>query len=243
MKLRSLVAALVAPLAILLVATGGPADAAIAAYTLPGGMGYVDGNSTSPDHACTIGFNVNNSSGHRVSITAGHCGPVGEDEYAGSYSRIGTINRRVYGSAGDYAVLGPVSYSQYSLPPRVVSAKKAGETLRVRGAKSPVVGETLCWTGSASAVTHCGNVTAVGVATTYSGHTVNNTFRVKGCGHMGDSGGPIFAIRHDSANNVDYAVAVGILVAVPASNTCDSNTIIAGQPILPVLKAYSLTMP
>jgi hypothetical protein len=246
MQVRRLVRLAVGPLCLLLTATAAPADAAIAAYHLPGGYGYRDGNpaSSNEDHSCTIGFNVDNSSGHRVSITAGHCGPVGETEYVDGYNAYGTINRRVFGSGGDYAVIGKLSYSQYSLPPRVISAKKAGETLRVRSAKAPAVGDVVCWTGSTSSVTHCGDIYKVGVASTYDNHTVDNTFRIHGCAHRGDSGGPVFLIRHDSVKNVDYAVAVGIVVALSLpDDACDSKDIVVAQPILPILRNYNLTMP
>lgn len=243
MKVRDITLALVGSLTLLLTGLVGPVAAD--GFALPGGSGYKDGNpdSANEDHICTLGFNANNANGDRVSITAGHCGREGEDEYVGSYSKIGTLNRRVYGRAGDYAVIGKDQYSQYALPYRVISAKKAGETLEVRHAKEPDKGETVCWTGQTSDATKCGNITAVHVPADFGDHVVDNTFTIGGCMRPGDSGGPIFAIRHDSTRNVDYAVAVGILIGYAPPAACTNNDHVVAQPILPILKDFNLTIP
>lgn len=243
MQARTITLTVVGSLTLLF--TGPVAPVSADSFALPGGTGYMDGNPapTNEDHGCTIGFNVNNATGGRVSITAGHCGRVGEDEYVGSYSTFGAITRRVYGRAGDYAVINKNQYSQYVLPYRIISAKKAGETLEVRHAKIPTRGETVCWTGQTSDVTHCGNIKDVRVPSDFGDHIVDNTFTIHGCANKGDSGGPVFAIRHDSSHNVDYAVAVGIIIGISGGAGCTASDIVVAQPILPILNDFNLTIP
>ncbi|GAA1250422.1 S1 family peptidase [Oryzihumus leptocrescens] len=235
-----LTSAAIGAVCLALLATAIPANAEIAAYSLPGGSAYHDGNPDNPDYACTIGLNVNNSSGDRVAITAGHCGKVGETEYVSA--QLGTINRRVFGSGGDYAVIGKATGTPYTLPPRVITAKANGETLPVRKVGTPVSGDYICWTGGNSTYTHCGTIFQTNVATSYNGVTVQNTFRLTGCAHQGDSGGPMFYTAHDSATNSDYAVVVGIFVALSNESNCDARTVV-GQPIIPIMKDFNLTLP
>jgi streptogrisin D len=140
---------------------------------------------------CSLGFNVQNSSGQRFFLTAGHCTNIGSTWYSNS-SHTSTLGTRTGTSfpGNDYGI---VRYNSGVSNPGNVWLYSGSTTRDITGAGNAVVGQTVQRSGSTTGV-HSGTVTALNQTVTYQGSgTVSGLIRTTVCAEPGDSGGSLFA--------------------------------------------------
>lgn len=126
------------------------------------------------DHMCTIAATGVDEQGHKVALTAGHCGKVGEDVTSADSWRVGPSGTVVaVGENLDYSVIELGSNAK-------ITNSYNGVTVNKLGGKALKEGETSCKRGVATGRS-CG-ITWL---------TDENSHMTQLCAGQGDSGGPV----------------------------------------------------
>ncbi|PGH52127.1 S1 family peptidase [Streptomyces sp. Ru87] len=168
---------------------------------------------------CTVGFNVEDSSGARYALTAGHCTAT-----PGTWS-IGPVA----GSSFPGDDFGLVEYADPSTAEGGVRGP-GGTLVDISAARIPSVGERVCGTGGVTGA-RCGTVTALNATVNYgSGNIVYGLVRTNLCTQPGDSGGPLYSGRF----------ALGL--ASGGSGNCASGGTSYFQPVVEALNAYGVSV-
>jgi streptogrisin B len=177
---------------------------------------------------CSLGANV-----HRGSvaffITAGHCTNTSTTWYANA-ARTTVLGTRTGTSfpGNDYGIVRYTS-TTVSRPSAVYTHPGL---LTIRGAGSPVVGMTVCRSGSTTGV-RCGTITGLNATVNYPNGTVTGLIRTNICAEPGDSGGPLY--------NPSTGQIIGILSG--GSGTCTLGGTTFYQPVGEILAVYGVTIP
>ncbi|MGL5857954.1 MAG: S1 family peptidase [Angustibacter sp.] len=137
---------------------------------------------------CSSGFTVQNSSGARSMVTAGHCGNVGSVWRTGAGLYFGTMTSKASFPTWDLALLSGSSYGTY-----IYMGGRTGFGTPTGAAGNPVVGFSYCASGSTT-YENCGKV-----ATSLNGSFCDAagctpglaTFTGGSAVGPGDSGGPV----------------------------------------------------
>ena len=170
---------------------------------------------------CSLGFNVQNSSGAFFFLTAGHCGNIASSWYSNSSHT--TLLGTTAGSSfpgNDYAY---VRYStSFTNHPGSISTGQD-----ITSAATPAVNQTVTRTGSTTG-THSGRVTALNATVNYAEGTVTGLIRTTVCAEGGDSGGPLYT--GSTANGLTSG----------GSGNCSSGGITFFQPVVEPLSVYGL---
>jgi streptogrisin D len=171
-------------------------------------------------YRCSLGFNVQNSSGAFFFVTAGHCGNIASSWYANSAHT--TLLGNTAGSSfpgNDYAY---VRYStSYTNHPGTVGS------VDITGSGTPSVNQTVTRRGSTTGI-HSGRVTALNATVRYAEGTVSGLIRTTVCAEGGDSGGPLYS------GPTAYGLTSG------GSGNCSSGGTTYFQPVTEVLNRYGL---
>ncbi|MFI7342629.1 S1 family peptidase [Streptomyces sp. NPDC050085] len=173
-------------------------------------------------YRCSLGFNVQDSSGAYYFLTAGHCGEVASTWYSnsGHTTTLGT-NTRYSFPTNDYAI---VKYSNTS----IAKSGTAGNT-DIKSAGTPSVGTTVTRDGSTTGI-HSGRVTALNATVNYGGgDVVYGMIQTTVCAEGGDSGGPLY-----STSGIAYGLTSG------GSGNCSSGGTTFFQPVTEALSVYGV---
>ncbi len=177
---------------------------------------------------CSLGANARQG-GVPVFITAGHCTNAGATWSANAAGT--TVLGSRAGSSFPGNDYGLVRYTNASVPhPSAVHTYPG--TLNIVGPASPVIGQTVCRSGSTTGV-RCGVITGLNQTVNYAQGTVYGLIRTNICAEAGDSGGPLYV---PSTGRI-----IGILSG--GSGNCTSGGTTFYQPIIEILAAYALTIP
>lgn len=157
-------------------------------------VSYADGGG---GMACTAGFLVRDTAGKSGVLTAGHCNKPGEaskvsmNSGSGPYLTVGTFAQTVSeGARGEDRDIGLIT-----LDAKVPRTPSITASMPVSGVADDLqIGQQLCKFGMKSGRVECGQITDIT-------ETKVVFLAISQCG---DSGGPVYQIRHDGA------VAVGI---------------------------------
>jgi streptogrisin B len=172
---------------------------------------------------CSLGFNVQNSSGTQYFLTAGHC-----TDGAGTwYSNSGrtTVIGSTTGSSFPGNDYGIVRYSGS------VSRPGTANGVDITRAATPAVGTTVIRDGSTTG-THSGRVTALNATVNYGGgDIVSGLIQTTVCAEPGDSGGPLYG-----SNGTAYGLTSG------GSGNCSSGGTTFFQPVTEALSAYGVSV-
>ncbi|WP_117214912.1 S1 family peptidase [Allorhizocola rhizosphaerae] len=177
---------------------------------------------------CSLGANVRQGSTYFF-VTAGHCTNAGATWY-GNATRTTVLGTRTGTSfpGNDYGI---VRYTNTSVPhPSAVHTYPG--TLNIVGPGSPVVGQTVCRSGSTTGV-RCGQITGLNQTVNYAQGTVYGLIRTNICAEPGDSGGPLYV---PSTGRI-----LGILSG--GSGNCTTGGTTFYQPINEILATYGVTIP
>ncbi|MBB6417875.1 S1 family peptidase [Streptomyces sp. AK010] len=155
------------------------------AYTMRGGLGIV-----SDDWLCTAGFNVQNSSGEKFMLTAGHCMVGGNYtwyRYSGNI-KLGTMVDWEY-EPGDWAI---IDYTNPDVTPYGTVQYKDGSEGQITNSRWVSDGEKVKRVGTVSQDLD-GMVLEPSTTVNYTdGATLYNMIETSLCVRHGDSGGPMF---------------------------------------------------
>lgn len=178
--------------------------------------------------ACSLGFNVTNSSNQYFFLTAGHCIQASKTWYADSARtiKLGTVLYWIIGGSlgKDYAV---VQYSNSAIVKYGAVDLHNSHSQDITSAGSAYTGELVSSSGGTTAYHPSGVVTATGVSITIGGETLTGMVQTYGmCLRNGDSGGALFT----------GTVALGTEVA----GTDDCHDLF--NPIQFVLQRYGLSV-
>ncbi|MFD3837837.1 S1 family peptidase [Streptomyces sp. NPDC058642] len=172
---------------------------------------------------CSLGFNVQDSSGTQYFLTAGHC-----TDGAGTwYSNSGrtTVIGSTAGSSFPGNDYGIVRYSGS------VSRPGTANGVDITRAATPAVGTTVIRDGSTTG-THSGRVTALNVSVNYGGgDVVGGLIQTTVCAEPGDSGGSLYG-----SNGTAYGLTSG------GSGNCSSGGTTFFQPVTEALSAYGVSV-
>jgi streptogrisin B len=172
---------------------------------------------------CSLGFNVQNSSGAQFFVTAGHC-----TDGAGTwYSNSGrtTVIGSTAGSSFPGNDYGIVRYSGS------VSRPGTANGVDITRAATPAVGTTVIRDGSTTG-THSGRVTALNATVNYGGgDVVSGLIQTNVCAEPGDSGGPLYG-----SNGTAYGLTSG------GSGNCSTGGTTFFQPVTEALSAYGVSV-
>lgn len=171
---------------------------------------------------CSLGFNVQNSSGQRFFLTAGHCTNIGANWYANS-SQSTLLGTRTGTSfpGNDYGI---VRYaSSYTNYPGQVGSQD------ITSARNAVVGEPVTRRGSTTGI-RTGTVTALNQTVNYSQGSVYQMIRTTVCAQPGDSGGPLYR----------GTAALGLTSG--GSGNCTSGGTTFFQPVTEPLSVYGVSV-
>ncbi|WP_255955103.1 S1 family peptidase [Streptomyces odontomachi] len=173
---------------------------------------------TTPDGLrCTVGFNVQDASGTKYALTAGHCtsaspdwpiGPVWSSSFPGN----------------DYGLI------RYTDPSQAEGGVRGpnGTLIDISDAASPGVGQQVCTAGRTTGY-HCGTVLGLNATVNYGADgIVTGLADTNVCTESGDSGGPLFSGH----------TALGI--ASGGSGNCTSGGETFFQPVVEPLSAYGV---
>ncbi|WP_190194670.1 S1 family peptidase [Streptomyces minutiscleroticus] len=168
------------------------------AYAMRGGLGIVSNftsGGTNWTATCTAGFNVQDSSGKKYMLTAGHC----MEEGAVSWRRrsgdipLGRAIDWVYGNDTNQSDYGLVEYSNSDVTPYGTIQYKDGSEGQISRSASAFEGEEVKRVGTMSQDL-VGMVLATDATVTYSdGTTLRHMIEASNCTVHGDSGGPLFS--------------------------------------------------
>ncbi|MEU6402653.1 S1 family peptidase [Streptomyces sp. NPDC046985] len=171
---------------------------------------------------CSLGFNVQDSSGNYYFLTAGHC-TDGAGSWWTSTSHSTTLGTTAGSSfpGNDYGI---VRYTNGS-----VAKPGAVGSVDIKSAATPSVGTTVTRRGSTSGI-HSGKVTALNATVNYgNGDVVSGLIQTTVCAEPGDSGGPLY-----SNSGVAYGLTSG------GSGDCTSGGTTFFQPVTEALSAYGV---
>ncbi|WP_043236303.1 S1 family peptidase [Streptomyces violaceusniger] len=168
------------------------------AYAMRGGLG-ITSECTSGGSGwittCTAGFNVQNASGKKYMLTAGHCmedGAVTWHRRTGDIP-LGRATDWVFGNGTDQSDYGVVGYSNSNVTPYGTIQYKDGSEGQISRSASAFEGEKVKRVGTMSQDL-VGMVLATDVTVTYTdGITLRHMIEVSNCSVHGDSGGPLFS--------------------------------------------------
>jgi len=169
---------------------------------------------------CSLGFNVQDSSGAYYALTAGHC-----TDGAGTW----------WTNSGHTTVLGSTAGSSfpgndYGLIRITGSVTKSGTvgSQDITSAATPSVGTTVTRRGSTTGI-HSGRVTALNATVNYGGgDVVSGLIQTTVCAEPGDSGGPLYG------GTTAYGLTSG------GSGNCSSGGTTFFQPVTEALSAYGV---
>ncbi|MBC7272503.1 MAG: S1 family peptidase [Streptomyces sp.] len=172
---------------------------------------------------CSLGFNVQSSSGTQYFLTAGHCTDGAGTWYSNS-SRTTAIGSTAGSSfpGNDYGI---VRYTGS------VSRPGTANGVDIVRAATPAVGTTVIRDGSTTG-THSGRVTALNATVNYGGgDIVSGLIQTTVCAEPGDSGGPLYG-----SNGTAYGLTSG------GSGNCSSGGTTFFQPVTEALSAYGVSV-
>jgi streptogrisin D len=174
---------------------------------------------------CSLGFNVQNSSGQRFFLTAGHCTNIGATWYANSSQTtvLGTRTQSVF-PGEDHGV---VRYTNTSIanPGRVNLYN--GSFQDITTSANAVVGQSARRSGSTTGV-RSGSVTGLNQTVNYPQGQVRGLIRTNICAQPGDSGGSLFS----------GSTALGLTSG--GSGNCTSGGTTFFEPVTRPLNRYGL---
>ncbi|MEU6440398.1 S1 family peptidase [Streptomyces sp. NPDC047046] len=173
--------------AVQLVEAGGSLN--VAAYEMRGGLGIV-----SVSHTCSAAFNVQNNSGKKFMLTAGHCIAGGNYKWSRRSGNIplGTVTRFDYGdnNGADDAV---VAYENSEVSPYGTIQYKNGSEGQITDSRYANDGEKVKRVGTMSQDL-VGMVLVPSTTVTFSdGVTLHHMIKTSLCSVPGDSGGALFS--------------------------------------------------
>ncbi|MBT2413630.1 S1 family peptidase [Streptomyces sp. ISL-12] len=172
---------------------------------------------------CSLGFNVQSSSGTQYFLTAGHCTDGAGTWYSNSArtTAIGTTAGSSF-PTNDYGI---VRYTGS------VSRPGTANGVDITSAGTPSVGTTVIRDGSTTG-THSGRVTALNATVNYgSGDIVYGLIQTTVCAEPGDSGGSLYG-----SNGTAYGLTSG------GSGDCTSGGTTFFQPVTEALSAYGVSV-
>jgi streptogrisin B len=202
---------------------GGDADALVIKHT-PGKFNkLISGGDAiyASSWRCSLGFNVQDSSGNYFFLTAGHC-TDGATTWWSNSSHTTTLGTTAGSSfpGNDY---GLVRYTNSS-----VTKSGAVGSQDITSAATPSVGTTVYRRGSTTG-THSGRVTALNATVNYGGgDIVSGLIQTTVCAEPGDSGGPLYG------GTTAYGLTSG------GSGDCSSGGTTFFQPVTEALSAYGV---
>ncbi|MFJ3719631.1 S1 family peptidase [Streptomyces sp. NPDC090057] len=170
---------------------------------------------------CSLGFNVQDSSGNYYFLTAGHC-TDGAGTWWSNSSHSTTLGTTAGSSfpGNDYGI---VRYTNSS-----VTKSGAVGSQDITSAATPSVGTTVYRRGSTTG-THSGRVTALNATVNYGGgDVVYGLIQTTVCAEPGDSGGPLYG------GSTAYGLTSG------GSGNCSSGGTTFFQPVTEALSAYGV---
>ncbi|WP_053711921.1 S1 family peptidase [Streptomyces sp. NRRL B-3648] len=170
---------------------------------------------------CSLGFNVQDSSGNYYFLTAGHC-TDGAGTWWSNSSHSTTLGTTAGSSfpGNDYGI---VRYTNSS-----VTKSGAVGSQDITSAATPSVGTTVYRRGSTTG-THSGRVTALNATVNYGGgDVVSGLIQTTVCAEPGDSGGPLYG------GTTAYGLTSG------GSGDCTSGGTTFFQPVTEALSAYGV---
>ncbi|GAA3900167.1 S1 family peptidase [Streptomyces sp. NPDC003631] len=170
---------------------------------------------------CSLGFNVQDSSGNYYFLTAGHC-TDGAGTWWSNSSHTTTLGTTAGSSfpGNDYGI---VRYTNTS-----VTKSGAVGSQDITSAATPSVGTTVYRRGSTTG-THSGRVTALNATVNYGGgDIVSGLIQTTVCAEPGDSGGPLYG------GSTAYGLTSG------GSGNCTSGGTTFFQPVTEALSAYGV---
>ncbi|AEY88462.1 MULTISPECIES: S1 family peptidase [Streptomyces] len=170
---------------------------------------------------CSLGFNVQDSSGNYYFLTAGHC-TDGAGTWWSNSSHTTTLGTTAGSSfpGNDYGI---VRYTNSS-----VTKSGAVGSQDITSAATPSVGTTVYRRGSTTG-THSGRVTALNATVNYGGgDIVSGLIQTTVCAEPGDSGGPLYG------GTTAYGLTSG------GSGDCTSGGTTFFQPVTEALSAYGV---
>ncbi|KMS89295.1 MULTISPECIES: S1 family peptidase [Streptomyces] len=170
---------------------------------------------------CSLGFNVQDSSGNYYFLTAGHC-TDGAGTWWSNSSHTTTLGTTAGSSfpGNDYGI---VRYTNSS-----VTKSGAVGSQDITSAATPSVGTTVYRRGSTTG-THSGRVTALNATVNYGGgDIVSGLIQTTVCAEPGDSGGPLYG------GTTAYGLTSG------GSGNCTSGGTTFFQPVTEALSAYGV---
>ncbi|MEU6094562.1 S1 family peptidase [Streptomyces sp. NPDC047079] len=171
---------------------------------------------------CSLGFNVQDSSGNYYFLTAGHC-TNGAGTWWSNSSHSTTLGTTAGSSfpGNDYGI---VRYTNSS----VAKSGTVG-SVDITSAATPSVGTTVYRRGSTTGI-HSGRVTALNATVNYgSGDIVYGLIQTTVCAEPGDSGGSLY-----SNSGIAYGLTSG------GSGDCTSGGTTFFQPVTEALSAYGV---
>jgi hypothetical protein len=174
-------------------------------------------------YRCSLGFNVQDSSGAYYFLTAGHCTQVASSWYSdSSHSTLLGTNYVSSFPGNDYGIV------KYSTSTTVAISGAVGSQ-DITSSATPSVGASVSRRGSTTGV-HTGTVTQLNATVNYSEGTVSGLIRTTVCAEAGDSGGPLYS----------GTTALGLTSG--GSGNCTSGGVTFFQPVVEPLSAYSLSV-
>ncbi|MFE2046025.1 S1 family peptidase [Streptomyces sp. NPDC059477] len=172
---------------------------------------------------CSLGFNVQNSSGTQFFVTAGHCTDGAGTWYSNSART--TVIGSTTGSSFPVNDYGIVQYSG------TVARPGTANGVDITRAATPTVGTSVIRDGSTTG-THTGTVTALNATVNYGGgDVVYGMIQTNVCAEPGDSGGPLYG-----SNGTAYGLTSG------GSGNCTSGGTTFFQPVTEALSAYGVSV-
>ncbi|RNG36068.1 S1 family peptidase [Streptomyces botrytidirepellens] len=177
------------------------------AYAMRGGLGITAEINPGWITTCSAGFNVQNASGKKYMITAGHCmenGAVNWRRRSGDIP-LGRAVDWAFGNDTEQSDYGVVEYSNSNVTPYGTIQYKDGSEGQISRSASAFEGEKVKRVGTVSQDL-VGKVLATDVTVTYDdGITLRHMVEASNCSMYGDSGGPLFsgetALGIDSGGN------------------------------------------
>ncbi|MFJ5263049.1 S1 family peptidase [Streptomyces sp. NPDC088387] len=172
---------------------------------------------------CSLGFNVQNSSGVQYFLTAGHCTDGAGTWYSnsGRTSVIGSTTGSSFPN-NDYGI---VRYSGSVARPGTANG------VDITRAATPSVGTSVIRDGSTTG-THTGRVTALNATVNYgTDGIVYGMIQTNVCAEPGDSGGSLYG-----SNGTAYGLTSG------GSGNCSSGGTTFFQPVTEALAAYGVSV-
>jgi streptogrisin D len=174
-------------------------------------------------YRCSLGFNVQNSSGAYFFLTAGHCTQVVSTWYSDSAHNTLLGTNYVSSFPGnDYGIV------QYSTSTTVEISGTVGSQ-DITSAATPAVGASVSRRGSTTGV-HTGTVNQLNATVNYAEGTVTGLIRTTVCAEAGDSGGPLYS----------GTTALGLTSG--GSGNCTAGGVTYFQPVVEPLNAYGLSV-